>query len=232
MFLRQFQYLVAVAEEGALSGARPKRCNVTQPSLSSGIKQALEFELGVPIFLRGRGQRFHGLTRPKVSASPDGRRQVISDCAAMRDEIATMQRQSQGQPARRRMPSVSPVLPVLLEMVRQRHPGVRIDVQFIGNDAMKLGLNNCSLDVAITYLDKADLGRRNTLPICTEKLSLLVLTRTRLPQPHDDKLEGSRSTAFGDAQRSSIHERRFVNQVFARQVRADGKDRVRIDPFI
>ena len=61
-----------------------------------------------------------------------------------------------------------------MQLVRQRHPGVQVDVQFIGNDAMKLGLNNFSLDVGVTYMDTADLGRRNALPICTERLSLLV----------------------------------------------------------
>ena len=212
MFLRQFQYLVAVAEEEHF-GRAAKRCNVTQPSLSSGIKQ-LELELGVPIFLRGRGQRFHGLTAEGERVARWAR-QVISDCAAMRDEIDAMQDNLKGNLRVGAMPSMSPVLPVLLQMVRQRHPGVRIDVQFIGNDAMKLGLNNFSLDVAITYMDKADLGSRNTLPICTEKLSLLV--------PDKGPFRDRTTISWKEAAelplamlRPSMHERRFVNQVFAR----------------
>ena len=74
MFLRQFQYLVAVAQEEHF-GRAARSCHVSQPSLSSGIKQ-LELELGVPIFLRGRGQRFHGLT-------PEGERTE----AARADEV-------------------------------------------------------------------------------------------------------------------------------------------------
>ena len=212
MFLRQFQYLVAVAEEEHF-GRAAKRCNVTQPSLSSGIKQ-LELELGVPIFLRGRGQRFHGLTAEGEHVARWAR-QVIADCFAMRDEIDAMQNNLKGNLRVGAMPSMSPVLPLLLQMVRQSHPGVRIDVQFIGNEAMKLGLNNFSLDVAITYMEKADLGRRNVLPICTEKLSLLV--------PDTDEFRGRTSITWKEAAKlplamlkPSMHERRFVNQVFAR----------------
>lgn len=212
MFLRQFQYLVAVAEEGHF-GRAARSCHVSQPSLSSGIKQ-LELELGVPIFLRGRGQGFHGLT-PEGERVARWARQVISNCAAMRDEIDSMQNNLRGNLRVGVMPSMSPVLPILLHLFRQRHPGVRVDVQFIGNEAMKLGLNNFSLDVAITYMDQADLGRRSTLPICSERLSLLV--------PDTDAFCGRTTISWREAAecplamlRPSMHERRFVNQVFAR----------------
>ena len=79
MFLRQFKYLVAVAEEEHF-GRAAQRCHVTQPSLSSGIKQ-LELELGVPIFLRGRGQRFHGLTAEGKRVAKWARR-IIAHCEA------------------------------------------------------------------------------------------------------------------------------------------------------
>ena len=87
-------------------------------------------------------------------------------------------------------------------------------MQFIGNDAMKLGLNNFSLDVGVTYMDTADLGRRNALPICTERLSLLV--------PDTEPFHNRTTISWKEAAelplamlRPSMHERRFVNQVFA-----------------
>jgi len=210
MFIRQFRYLVAVAEERHF-GRAAQRCNVTQPSLSSGIKQ-LELELGVPIFLRGRGQRFHGLTAEgeRVAAWS---RAVLAYCDAMRKEVALMQNDLTGHLRVGAMPSMSPVLPFLIETVRKKYPGVRVDVQFIGNEAMKLGLNNFSLDVALTYLDKADLGRKNTLPIYIEQLSLLV--------PDWDEFRGRSKISWREAAqlplamlRPSMHERRFVDQVF------------------
>lgn len=210
MFIRQFRYLVAVAEERHF-GRAAQRCNVTQPSLSSGIKQ-LEFELGVPIFLRGRGQRFHGLTAEgeRVAIWSRG---VLAYCDAMKKEVAMMKKDLTGHLRMGAMPSMSPVLPVLLQTVRDKHPGVRIDVQFIGNEAMKLGLNNFSLDVALTYLDKADLGRKNMLPIYTEQLSLLV--------PDTPEFQNRKTITWKDAAqlplamlRPTMHERRFVDQVF------------------
>src|SRR5262249_571617 len=149
MFLRQFRYLVAVAEERHF-GRAAQRCNVTQPSLSSGIRQ-LEYELGVPIFLRGRGQRFQGLTA-EADRVAIWSRAVLADWDAMRKEIETMKQNLTGHLRMGVMPSMSPVLPFLLQDLREKYPSLRVDVQFIGNEAMKLGLNNFTLDVAMTYL--------------------------------------------------------------------------------
>ncbi|WP_245479448.1 LysR family transcriptional regulator [Hansschlegelia zhihuaiae] len=210
MFLRQFKYLVAVVEERHF-GRAAQKCNVTQPSLSCGIKQ-LELEIGVPIFLRGRGQRFCGLT-PEGDRVAKWARNVIANCEAMRDEVSAMQKNLHGRLRMGAMPSMSPVLPLLLQMVREQHPNVAMDVQFIGNDAMKTGLNNFSLDVALTYFDRAELGRRNTLKIYTEELSLLV--------PDTPEFAGRTDISWKEAAdlplamlRSGIHERRFVDQVF------------------
>jgi DNA-binding transcriptional LysR family regulator len=211
MFLRQFKYLVAVAEEEHF-GRAAQRCNVTQPSLSSGIKQ-LELELGVPIFLRGRGQRFHGLTAEGERVAKMAR-MIIANCEAMRDEIDAMQGNLKGRLRLGAMPSMSPILPMILEQVRTRHPGVRIDIQFTGNEAMKVGLDNFSLDAAIAYLDYADLGRRNMMSIFTERLCLLV--------PDNREYQGRTSISWKEAAdlplamlSPTMHERRRVDKAFA-----------------
>ena len=211
MFLRQFKYLVAVAEEEHF-GRAALRCHVTQPSLSSGIKQ-LELELGVPIFLRGRGQRFHGLTAEGERVAKMARL-IISHCDAMRDEIDAMQDNLKGNLRLGAMPSMSPILPMMLKMLRIRHPGVRVNVHFTGNEAMKVGLDNFSLDAAVTYLDSADLGRRNMVSIFTEKLCLLA--------PESADFQGRTSITWKEAAdlplallAPTMHERRRVDKAFA-----------------
>ena len=66
----------------------------------------------------------------------------------------------------------------------------------------------------LEYLDKADLGRKNTLPIYTEQLSLLV--------PDTPAFQNRKTITWKEAAqlplamlRPSMHERRFVDQVFA-----------------
>ena len=210
MFLRQFKYLIAVAEEKHF-GRAADRCCVTQPSLSSGIKQ-LELELGVTIFLRGRGQRFLGLT-PEGERVATWARLVIAHCDAMRSELDELRNDLSGKIRIGAMPSMSPVLPTLLSKFTDRHSGVTADVRFIGIEAMKIGLNQFSLDVGLTYLDQEDLGRLNTLPLFEERLKLLV--------PDNEAFEGRDAITWEEASklplamlRPSMRERQFVDQVF------------------
>jgi DNA-binding transcriptional LysR family regulator len=211
MFLRQFKYLVAVAEEEHF-GRAALRCHVTQPSLSSGIKQ-LELELGVPIFLRGRGRRFHGLTAEGERVAKMARL-IISHCEAMRDEIDSMQENLKGNLRLGVMSFMSPILPTILKIVRARHPGVRINVNFSGSEAMKAGLDHFSLDAAITYLEDADLGRQHKLSIFTERLCLLV--------PDNQAFADRSSITWKEAADlplallvPAMHERRRVDKAFA-----------------
>jgi DNA-binding transcriptional LysR family regulator len=212
MFLKQFKYLIAVAEERHF-GRAAERCHVTQPSLSTGIK-LLELEIGAPIFLRGRGQRFRGLTAEGEKVARWARC-VVANCEAMRDEIASMSNNLRGRLRIGAMPSLSPVLPSLLTKVRERHPGIITEVRFVGNEDMRLGLNEFSLDVAFTYLEESDMGRSNTTPVYSEKLSLLV--------PDKEEFLGRTSITWQEASKlplamllPNLRERAFVDTIFAR----------------
>ena len=85
MFLRQFHYVVALEHESHF-GRAAKRCNVSQPTLSSGIKQ-LEEELGIPIIMRH--QKFQGFTEEGARVVEWSKR-LLADRAAMVEELAIM----------------------------------------------------------------------------------------------------------------------------------------------
>ena len=74
MFIRQMTYLVALAREKHF-GRAAEACNVTQPTLSSGLK-ALERELDMRLV--HRGPRYIGLT-PEGARVVDWASQIISD---------------------------------------------------------------------------------------------------------------------------------------------------------
>ena len=92
MFFRQLQYLTALAQEEHF-GRAAARCNVSQPSLSSAIKQ-LELTLGVPIVLRGR--RFLGFTSEGQKIIEWAER-VISQRDAMLVELSGMRENFEGR---------------------------------------------------------------------------------------------------------------------------------------
>lgn len=210
MFFRQLQYLVALAKEEHF-GRAAERCNVSQPSLSSAIKQ-LEFSLGVPIVLRGR--RFLGFTAEGLRVIEWAER-VIAQRDAILVELSGMRENYEGRMRLGAMPNSSPVLPLLSHLLAKTHPGVEVDIQFLGIAETKLGLSNYALDVGITYLQEQELGGLETLPIYVESLSLLV--------PDIDAYRDRTSITWAEAAElplclldSSMHERRIVDEAFAR----------------
>ena len=85
MDIRQLQYLAALVREKHFTRAA-EACNVTQPTLSSRIRQ-LEDELGVPIV--ERGQRYLGLTREGETVLKWAH-SILDNCSALFQELAQM----------------------------------------------------------------------------------------------------------------------------------------------
>ena len=208
MFFRQLQYLVALAQEEHF-GRAAERCNVSQPSLSSAIKQ-FELTLGVPIVKRGR--RFLGLTDEGHRVIEWAER-VISQRDAMLVELSGMRENYEGRLRLGAMPNSSPILPLFSHRLSKKHPGVEVDIQFLGIEQTKIGLNDFSLDVGITYLKEAELAGLSTLPIYDERLSLLV--------PDTKEYKDLKSITWEDAAKlplclldKTMHERKIVDQAF------------------
>jgi len=209
MFLRQFNYLVMLEKEEHF-GRAASRCNVSQPSLSSAIKQ-LEEELGIPIVLRH--QRFQGFT-DEGRRVLDWAKRILADRDAMLEELALMHRNLHGHLRVGAMPMSSPVLPVINQLFFSRHPSVQIDIRFLGLDKMKTGLTNFELDVGVTYLEQSPLDRFKTLPLYEERLSLLV--------PESDFMDDRDTMTWAEVSEMplcllspSMRERQIMDNVFA-----------------
>ena len=209
MFLRQFQYLVALEQEGHF-GRAAQRCHVSQPSLSSAIKH-LEEELGVPIIKRH--QKFHGFTEEGQRVIGWAKR-ILADKDAMVEELGIMRDDLHGRLRLAAMPMSMPVTGVIDRLFLQRHPGVQIDIQFLGLTEMKLGLANFQFDVGITYLEQQPLERLKTMPLYEESLQLLVAD--------DEWLRDRESVTWAEAAELPLcllspntHERQITDRAFA-----------------
>jgi len=208
MFLRQFHYLTALEKE-AHFGRAAERCHVSQPSLSSAIK-SLEEELGIPIILRH--QKFQGFTEEGKRVIKWSKR-LLADRAAMMEELAIMQENLKGHLRIGAMPMSSPVLPEMSRIFSERYPGVQIDIQFLGEDQLTLGLMNFELDVGISYLDQKLPARIDTMPLYEEPFHLLL--------PDNDWLLDKKTVSWQDAAELPLcllspfmHERQLMDAAF------------------
>jgi DNA-binding transcriptional LysR family regulator len=169
MFLKQFQYLIALEHEGHF-GRAAERCFVSQPSLSSGLKK-LENELNIPIILRGR--KFQGFTK-EGKCVVDWAKRLMADRTGMLDDLAIMQKNLHGRLRIGAMPTSSPMLPTVAKLVLNHYPGVQIDIQFMGIDRLIQALKNFELDIGITDLEQLVDTRLETLPLYEEPFHLLL----------------------------------------------------------
>ena len=176
MFLRQLEYLVALAQEQHFSRAA-RHCHVSQPSLSNAIKQ-LEAEFGTPIVLRH--QRFQGFTI-EGSRIVEWSKRILADRDSMLQELSMLQNTLSGRIRLGAMPTSSPVLPHINGHFLKLHPGVQVEVSFLGLDELRVKLINFELDVGITYTDQKQPAPLTSFPLYKEHLSLLVPDDPRFP---------------------------------------------------
>ncbi|MGB8813894.1 MAG: LysR family transcriptional regulator [Paracoccaceae bacterium] len=145
-------------------GRAAEACRVTQPTLSSAIKQ-LEDQLGVQLVFRG--SRFQGLT-PEGLRVLDWARRIVGDARAMRDEMRSVRAGLSGNLRLGVIPTALPMVADLTGPFTQKNPNVRVTVLSRTSAEILTGIERLDLDAGITYLDNEPLGRVTQVPLYTE----------------------------------------------------------------
>lgn len=168
MFVRQLQYLVAVAREGHF-GRAAGVCQVSQPTLSAGIRR-LEEELGLPLVIRSH--RFLGLTAEGERVLTWARR-MVADYDGLRRELSGT---VAGLSGLLRVGAVASAMPAASALVRDFctcHPDVRVQVLALTADAVQRALDEREVDAAVTLAELAPLQRIRAAALHHERYMLL-----------------------------------------------------------
>jgi DNA-binding transcriptional LysR family regulator len=159
----KLELLLALAKERHF-GRAAEACGVTQPTMSTSLKQLEEF-LGV--MLVQRGSRFQGFT-PEGERALDWARRIVGDARAMRQEINTLKEGLSGEIAIAAIMVASLTTPF-----RARHPNVRFRIVSTTSIAALGLLENLEVDAALSYIENEPIGKVRTVPLYNESYRLL-----------------------------------------------------------
>jgi DNA-binding transcriptional LysR family regulator len=171
----KLEMFIALATERHF-GRAAEVCRVTQPTLSSAIRQ-LEDQLGVQLVFRG--SRFQGLT-PEGQRVLDWARRIVGDMRALKDEMRTVHAGLSGNLRIGVIPTALPMIADLTAPFLAHHPNVRVTILSRTSAEILVGIENLDLDAGITYLDNEPLGRVAQVPLYTEFYRLLCAPGTAL----------------------------------------------------
>jgi DNA-binding transcriptional LysR family regulator len=171
----KLEMFIALANERHF-GRAADVCGVTQPTLSSAIRQ-LEDQLGVQLVFRG--SRFQGLTAEGVRVL-DWARRIVSDTRALRAEMKAVRSGLSGTVRIGVIPTALPMVAELTAPFILRNPNVRVSILSRTSGEILAGIESLELDAGITYLDNEPLGRVAQVPLYTEFYRLLCAPGTPL----------------------------------------------------
>jgi len=183
MLIRQLNYLTALARERHFARAAAA-CNVTQPTLSAGIKQ-IEETLGV--LLVERGHRFIGFTEEGERVLSWAQR-VLADYEGLTQELGSRGGGLTGRLQIGVIPVALPLVHWLTEAFAAAHPHTTLEVLSLTSVDIQRGLDAFELDVGITYLDNEPLARVRTFPLYEERYVLVT--------PSGDGMDGRTSVTW------------------------------------
>jgi len=164
----KLELLLALAKERHF-GRAAEACGVTQPTMSTSLKQ-LEEILGV--MLVQRGSRFQGFT-PEGERVLDWARRIVGDARAMRQEINTLKDGLSGEIAIAAIPTALGMVASLTTPFRARHPNVRFRIVSCTSITALALLENLEVDAALTYIENEPIGKARSIPLYSESYYLL-----------------------------------------------------------
>jgi len=176
----KLEYLLALAQEKHF-GRAAESCDVSQPSLSLGLKQ-LEEMLGV--MLVQRGSRFVGLTAEGERALEWARR-IVGDARAMRQDIKALKHGLNGRLKIAVIPAALPMVATVTRPLYLRYPDVQFTILSRPSTDIVPMLENLEIDAALTYIDNERLPRVTAIPLYRERYQLLVTKDSALGQRRD-----------------------------------------------
>jgi DNA-binding transcriptional LysR family regulator len=171
----KLEMFIALANERHF-GRAADVCGVTQPTLSSAIRQ-LEDQLGVQLVFRG--SRFQGLT-PEGVRVLDWARRIVSDMRALRAEMKVVRSGLSGNVRIGVIPTALPMVAELTAPFILRNPNVRVSILSRTSGEILAEIESLEIDAGITYLDNEPLGRVAQVPLYTEFYRLLCAPGTPL----------------------------------------------------
>jgi DNA-binding transcriptional LysR family regulator len=164
----KLEFLLALAREQHF-GRAAESCGVTQPTLSTGLKQ-LEQTMGMQLV--NRSSRFQGFT-PEGERVLDWARRIVGDTRAMRQEIHALKHGLSGRLRIAAIPTALPMVAALTTPFRARHPDVQFTILSRTSIEILGLLENLEIDAGLTYLDNEPIGRVTTIPLYKENYQLL-----------------------------------------------------------
>ena len=168
MDIKQLKFLIAL-DETRHFGQAAARCHITQPTLSMRLR-SLEEELDLPLV--NRGQRFEGFTAPgervlawarTVLAAYDG---LQAEAAACRGHLVGTLRLGVVP-----LSSFDP-LP-LMQRLHAAHPDLRFELSSLSSEQVLEHLANNRIDIGVSYLERLDSERFDSLAFNETRMGLL-----------------------------------------------------------
>lgn len=166
--INKLEMFIAVAREGHF-GRAAESLGLTQPTLSTGIKQ-LEEMLGVQLIFRG--SRYGGLT-PEGQRALVWARQLVGDARAFRQEMRTARHGLSGIVRLAVIPTALTWAAQLSARFSRKHPNLRFTILSRTSIEILSMLDNLEVDAGISYLDNEPLGRVTTEPLYHERYTVV-----------------------------------------------------------